>query len=167
MYALAVLPLIHRLHSAHPAVSQIWYADDATGVGTCFFLKKWWDTLSKLRSLFGYNPNALKTYLFVKNKYAATARCSFAGTCITVTTDGQRHLGAAIGPREYTTTYVTSKVQGWCDEIKRLSEIADTYPHVAYAAFIHGLFSRWSYIMRIIPDIQDRLQHKEDAIHQH
>ena len=73
MYALAVLSLIHRLQSAYPAVSQVWYADDATGVGTCSFLRKWWDTLSKLRSLFGYNPNALKTYLLVKNKYAAVA----------------------------------------------------------------------------------------------
>ena len=77
-------------------------------------------TLSKLGPLFGYNPNALKTYLVVKNKYVAAARRSFAGTCITVTTDGQRHLGAAIGTREYTTIYVTSKIKGWCDEIKRL-----------------------------------------------
>ena len=76
MYALAVLPLIHRLHSAHPAVSRVWYADDTTGVGTCFSFRKWWDTLSKLGPLFGYNPNALKIYL-VKNKHVATARRSF------------------------------------------------------------------------------------------
>ena len=85
-------------------------------------------------------------YLVVKSKYVhAAARRSFAGTCIAVTTDGQRHLGAAIGPREYTTTYVTSKIKGWCDEIKRLSEIADIYPHVAYVAFTHGLFGPWSH----------------------
>ena len=167
MYALAVLPLIHRLRSAHPAVSQVWYADDATGFGTCSSLRKWWDTLSKLGPLFGYNPNAVKTYLVVKPKYVAAAGRSFAGTCITVTTDGQRHLGTAIGPREYTTTYVTSKIKGWCDEIKRLSEIADIYPHAAYAAFTHGLFGHWSYIMRTIPDIQDLLQPLEDTIHQH
>ena len=58
MYALVVLPLIHKPCSAHPAVSQVWYADDATGVDTCSSLKKWWDTLSKLGPLFGYNPNA-------------------------------------------------------------------------------------------------------------
>ena len=103
----------------------------------------------------------------MKNKYVAAARHSFADTCITVTTDGQRHLGAAIGPREYTTAYVTSKIKGWCDEIKRLSEIVDVYPHAAYADFTHGLFDRWSYIMRTIPDIQDLLQPLEDAIHQH
>ena len=112
MYALAVLPFIHRPHSAHPAVSQVWYGDDATGNGTCSSLRKWWDSLSKRGHLFGYNPNASKTYLMVKDKYAAAAKRSFAGICITVTTDRQRHLGAAISPREYATTYVTSKIQG-------------------------------------------------------
>ena len=81
----------------------------------------------------------------MKDKYAA-ARRSFSGTCITITTDGQRHLGAVIGSREYMTTYVTSKIQGWCDEIKRLSEIANIYPHAAYAAFTQGLFSHRSYV---------------------
>ena len=95
----------------------MWYADEATGVGTCTSLRKWWDTLSQLGPLFGYNPNASKMYPTVKDKYAA-AKCSFAGTCITVTADGQRHLGATIDPRDYTTAYVTSKVQIWCDEIK-------------------------------------------------
>ena len=40
MYALAVTPLIRQLHSTHPAVSQVWYADDATGMGTCSSLLK-------------------------------------------------------------------------------------------------------------------------------
>ena len=30
MYALAVVPLIKRLHMAVPSVQQVWYADDAT-----------------------------------------------------------------------------------------------------------------------------------------
>ena len=38
--------------------------------------------------------------------------------------------------------------------------------HAAYAAFTHGLFSRWSYLMRTIPDIIDLLQPMEDVIHQ-
>ena len=124
MYALAVTPLIRQLHSAHPTVSQVWYADDATGVGTCSSLQKWCDTLSQIGPLFGYHPNATKTYLVIKDKYAAAAKRAFAGTSISITTDGQRHLGATIGPREYTKHYVTSKVQVWCDEIKRLSNLS-------------------------------------------
>ena len=36
-----------------------------------------------------------------------------------------------------------------------------------HAAFTHGLFSRWSYLMRTIPDITDLLQPLEDVIHQY
>ena len=63
MYALVVTPLIRHLRSSDPAVSQVWYADDATGVGKCTVLWKWWDTLSQLRPLFGYVPNASKLIL--------------------------------------------------------------------------------------------------------
>ena len=138
MYALAVTPLIHHLHSSDPAVSQVWYADDATGVGKCAALRKWWDTLSQLGPLFGYIPNASKTYLVVKDKYVAAARLAFSGTGIVISADGQRHLGAAIGHRDYTATYVTSKVQAWCNDVKRLAEVADIFPHAVYAALLMG-----------------------------
>jgi len=144
----------------------VWYADNATGVGTCSSLRKWWDTPSQIGLLFGYHPNGSKTYLVVKDKYAAAAKRAFAGTSIVVTTDGQRHLGAAIGSRDYTEAYVTSKVCLQCDDIKRLSEVADTFPHAAYAAFTHGLSSCWLYIMHTIPNIQDLLQPLEEVIHQ-
>ena len=116
--------------------------------------------------MFGYNPNATKTYLVIKDKYAAVAKCAFAGTSISITTNGQRHLGAEIGPWEYTEHYITSKVQVWRDEIKRLPEVAETFPHAAYAAFTHGFSSHWLYIMHTIPDIQGLLQPLEEAIHQ-
>ena len=161
---LAVTSLICHLHSSDPAVSQVWYADDAIGVGKCTALRKWWDTLSQLGPLFGYVPNASKTYLVVKDKYAATARRAFSG--IVISTDGQRHLGPALGHKDYTATYVTSKVQAWCDEVKHLAEIADIFPYAAYAGFTHGLFGRWSYLIRTIPDIKDFLQPLEDVIHQ-
>ena len=43
MYTLTVTTgtLIHQLHSAYPIVSQVWYVDDVTDVGTCLSLKKW------------------------------------------------------------------------------------------------------------------------------
>ena len=74
-------------------------------------LRKWWDTLSPLGPLFGYVPIVSKTYLVMKDKYAAAARHAFSGKGIVVSTDGQRHLGAALGYKNYTATYVTSKVQ--------------------------------------------------------
>ena len=81
MYSLEVLPLIHRLRSAHPSVSQVRYANDPTGVSTFSSLRKWC-TLSKHEPLLGCNSNALKTYIVVKDKYAAAARHAFTGTLL-------------------------------------------------------------------------------------
>ena len=90
--------------------------------------------------MFGYVPNASKTCLVVKDMYAAIVRCAFSGTGMVTSTDGQRHLGVALGHKDYTATYVTSKVQALCDKVKCLAEIADVFSHAAYAAFTHGLF---------------------------
>ena len=116
--------------------------------------------------MYGCIPNTSKIYLVVKDKYVAATRCAFSNTGVVISADGQRHLGAAIGHRDYTVTYVTSKVKAWCDEVKRLAEVADIFPHAAYAAFTHGLFSCWSYLLRTIPHIADLLQLLEDVIHQ-
>ena len=44
---------------------------------------------------------------------------AFKGTAINVTVQGQRHLGAAIGSREYV-EYVNDKVANWISEITKL-----------------------------------------------
>ena len=67
-------------------------------------------------------------------------------------------------PWEYTEHYVTSKVQVWCDEIKRLSEVTETFPHAAYAVFTHGLSSHCLYVHH--PDIHGSIEPLEEAIHQ-
>ena len=60
--------------------------------------------------------------------------------------------------------YVRRKV--WVREVERLSHIATTQPHAAYAAFTHGLISKWTYLARTVPDIEDMFQPLEDAIRQ-
>ena len=41
MYALAIVPLIHKLRNNSPEVKQVWYADVATGAGSCKGLRQW------------------------------------------------------------------------------------------------------------------------------
>ena len=65
-----------------------------------------------------------------------------------------------------TEEYVRKKVETWTNEIKRLAQVATSQPHAAFAAFTHGLSSRWSYLTRTIPDIQDLLLPLEKEIHQ-
>jgi len=51
-------------------------------------------------------------------------------------------------------------------EINQLDEIANSQTHAAYAGFVHGLSSRWTYLQKTIPNIHNLLQLFQDAIHQ-
>ena len=166
MYALAVTPLIQRLHDLCQGVKQVWYADDATGAATCHNLRDWWDKLSIIGPPFGYHPNASKTYLVVKEEHEGKARQIFANTAVNITTQGKRHLGAAIGSNIFTEEYVSNKVTKWTQEVQCLAEIAKSQPHAAYAAFCHGLSSKWLCLSRTISGIQHLLQPLETTIRQ-
>ena len=167
MYALAITPLINQLKASCPDVKQAWYGDDATGASTCRGLRRWWDELTDLGPSFGYFPNDSKTYLVVKQEFVKVANDAFADTDVLITTHGKRHLGAALGSKTFTEEYVSNKVEGWIKDVKNLVQIALSQPHAAYAAFVHGLSNRWSYLVRTIPDIEDLLQPLENAIQLH
>ena len=69
MYVLAVVPLIRQLRFAVPDASQVWFADDATAVGTASALLEWWHHLVSAGPAFGYFPNSSKTFLIVKPEH--------------------------------------------------------------------------------------------------
>lgn len=167
MYALALSPLIKQLQGLHPQTKQVWYADDATGAGTCEHLMQWWDSISLLGPKYGYFPKSSKTFLVVKPDFEEKAKLVFEGTNVNITSRGHRHLGAVIGSTEYREEFVNEKIKGWCDEIRSLAEIAETDPHSAYSAFTHGMVSRWSFLTRTIPDISDLMLPLEEVIHQY
>ena len=85
---------------------------------------------------------------------------------MSITAEGKRHLGAAIGTNSFVESYVKRKVSVWVHEVEHLSSIAVTQPHAAYAAFTHGQTSKWTYLSRTIPDIGDLLKPVENAIRQ-
>ena len=89
---------------------------------------------------------------------------AFKETAINVTAQGQRHLTAAIGSREYVEEYVNDKVTDWISEITKLTEFAMTQPQASYAAYTFGLKHRWTYFLRTLPDIQDLLEPLESPI---
>ena len=90
----------------------------------------------------------------------------FHGTDINVTVHGQKHLGAALGSREYLEEYVNEKVSNWVNEVTQLAEFALSQPQASYAAYTFGLKHRWTYFLRTLPDIQDLLEPLEKAISQ-
>ena len=162
--ALAAVPLIRRLRMTVPGASQAWFADDATAVGSLSTLSTWWQHLSSVGPDYGYFTNATKTVLIVKPEHLSSALTMFANTNIKITAHGQRHLGAALGSREFAEEYVTTKVESWTADVSALAEIVTSRPHAAYCAFTHGLIGHWVYLMRTVPGISSFIQPLEDAI---
>ena len=103
MYAIAMIPLICRLNND---VTQVWYADDACACGRLASLRQWWDWLCELGPVFGYFPNALKTWLVVKDRCHSEAEGIFAGTNVKITNEGRPYLGSAIGSSLYVRQFV-------------------------------------------------------------
>ena len=163
LYALSIQPLITSLQGACK-IKQCWFADDASGADPVAEVKRWWDTLSAIGPDFGYYPNGKKCWIITKPDGEIIVKEAFKGTAINVTVQGQRHLGAAIGSREYFEEYVNDKVTSWISEITKLAKFAVTQPQASYAAYTFGLKHRWTYFLRTLPDIHDLLEPLESAI---
>ena len=75
-----------------------------------------------------------------------------------ITSEGCPHLGVPLGSPNYVSQYVSEKVQQWSKELKLLSAVATTQPHAAFAAYTHGMTSKWSYLIRTVTSIGHHLK---------
>ena len=166
-YAVGIRPLIDILakFTEIGELIQAWYADDSSAVGMLKRLKEWWDALCENGPKLGYFPKPSKTVLIVKNKdLVPTAKALFGGCGMKIVCDGERHLGAAVGTKEFHERYVSAKVEKWVKDIKELSEIAKDEPQAALSAFTKALCHRWTFIQRTIPGIKDLFMPLEKCI---
>ncbi|KAL9984997.1 hypothetical protein ACROYT_G007348 [Oculina patagonica] len=163
IYAISLQPLITRLGISND-LKQCWFADDASGAGSLEDIKRWWDVLTEAGPDLGYYPNAKKCWLITKPDKKDHAKAIFEGTAINISTQGQKHLGAALGSRAYLEEYVDGKVEEWVSQVVKLAEYDTSNPQACYAAFTFGLRHRWTYFLRTLPDIEDLLEPLERAI---
>ena len=138
--------------------------DDTTAGSSLERLRRWWDLLKEVGPLYGYFPNGSKTHVPTKLQHTQAAKEIFKDTGITVSKEGECYLGGAMGTATFLQQYVERKMK----EIDKLSKFAATQPHAAYAAFNHGLPSRWNYLLRVTDwetlSSSDLLQPLETAI---
>ena len=113
---------------------------------------------------YGYYPNPGKTWLLVKEEGRKEAQSFFVQSGVNITSSGRKHLGAALGNLEFTNKFVETKVKEWTREVEVLSEFARRDPHCAYAAVTHGLISKWLYLRRTIPNVNQSLTPLEEEI---
>ena len=165
MYAIGTQPLIHKLDGI---AKRVWYADDSAAGSSLVRLRRWWDLLVEIGPLYGYFPNSSKTHILAKPHHVDNAKEVFRGTGIVISTEGERYLGGALGTPSFVRQYVERKVNCWVNEVEKLSKIAETQPHAAYAAFTHGLSSKWNYLLRVTDwennKLNDVLESLEKAI---
>ena len=135
MYAIAIRPLINHLQSE--SLKQIWYADDAAAGGELSDLKAWWDQLIQLGPDYGYYPNASKSWLVVKEDHLTAAEAIFSDSGISITNEGRRYLGGAIGTRSFVEMYAREKISKWVQEVELLSSIVTSQPHAACIRHSH------------------------------
>ena len=103
-YAVGIRPLINILaeHTKVDECIQAWYADDSSAVGILKRLKEWWDALCFTGPKLGYFPKPSKTIFIVKRKQLLpAARALFGHSGMEIICDGECHLGAAIGSKEF------------------------------------------------------------------
>lgn len=89
MYAVATIPLIKNLPDS---VTQVWYADDASALGSITNIRNWWDKLTNTGPSFGYHANPAKTWLVTKDTHLSEAITAFSGSNVNVTSVGHTHI---------------------------------------------------------------------------
>ena len=99
----------------------------------------------------------LQTCLVVNESFYDAAVELFQDSGISISVDGKRHLGGALGSPSFVTSFVKERVSTWAKELDLLSDISITHPHAAYAAFTHGFIGKWNYLMRCILNIRPGL----------
>ena len=159
IYALSTVLMQQKLRSIY-TVKHVWLADDATGARKMTNLKQWYEGKK-----CGYYVNESKSWIILKNDILEKeAIAVFANSSVKCTASGKRHLGASIGSKEFRKDYANEKINEWCDEMKKLSEIALVEPQAAFAAFTHGELHKFRYFLRTIPGMEEYLQPLDSVI---
>ena len=171
-YALATVPLLSKLSDA---VNQTWYADDAAATGKVSGLRSWWDgrslafapggmTLRSTAHLSDTMPTPPRLGWWSNPTPLRKLPRSLEIPMLRSLAKASHTLGQPLVATVIPSEFVTDKVKQWTNELKSLSNIATSQPHAAFAAYTHGMMSKWSYISRTIPDISNHLRSLEDTI---
>ena len=69
-----------------------------------------------------------------------------------------------VGSKTFKESYIKEFVSKWCEELTKLSEIAKTQPHTAYATLTPGNKYKFSYFMQTINCISSFMSPVEKTI---
>ena len=137
-YALSTVPIIEHINAiSECSVAQVWFADDSAFGGKLENVASLWNELEQVGPGYGYFPNARKTVLIVKEEHLEKAKNLFGERGVIITTQGQRHLGAAIGSVGFRERYVNGLVADWVKEVEVLAEYANMQEPIRTQLMLH------------------------------
>ena len=88
----------------------------------------------------------------------------FAAEGVTITVEGERHIGAVIGSENFKAQYVSSKIGNWILDVEELAAIAKDEPQSALSAYNIGLSKRWTFLQRTVQGISGLFTPLEESI---
>ena len=141
IYTLGITPLLAWLSKKSnegnraSASKQVAFGDDLNRIGTVESLKKWWSLLEDGKK-FGYNVNAKKSHLIVKEQYKDKAKEIFEDANIKISTEGHRHLGSVVGTKQFCENYISSLITQWCEEITIIFNRKDSSADSIFCIYI-------------------------------
>ena len=164
-YAVFTSLLITILRQKFDCIKQVWLADHASAAGNLDHLYVFFNCLQEEGKRFGYLVNAKKSWLILKSSNnLSRAQSIFKDSKIQITTEGQGHLGAALGSESFRESYINDKVIEWIKEQENLTLIAKSQPQAAYSAYVNEYKHKFTYFICTIPGIARLLQPIEDLI---
>ena len=98
-------------------IKQAWLADDTAAGGLLKDLFDWFQLLTERGGPLGYFVNGSKSWLVVKKEDDVARAREIFGDRVNITTEGQRHLGAALGSLAFERDYCTEKVNSWSEQL--------------------------------------------------
>lgn len=132
--------------------NQFWYADDSSLVAQWRVIKGWFRLLQTEGPKIGYHPEPDKSILIVSPEHVAWAKEFFKEEQFKIRS-GARYLGGFIGTEEESRQHVMDKVKDWEAAVGELTKVAWKEPQAAFSGFTRSLQSEWTFIQRVLPDM--------------
>ena len=129
LYAIATLPLIEQTQLN--SIKQLWYADDASALGSLPSLLLWFEKLQRVGPSFGYFPEPSKCSVIVKELMVDHASSMFEGTGVKVVTSCH-FLGGVIGDHSSKVSFVMQKVREWFHLVQLMASVSKQQPQAAF-----------------------------------
>ena len=151
-YGVGSLPLARKLKNPEKW-KQNWYADDSSCIAVFDLLIEWLKLLILEGPKYGYFPEPEKSYLVVHPDFVDIAKEKFADFKMNIVTS-HRFLGGFIGNDDDVSSWISKKVDVWVNSIQKLATVAQHEPQAAFVAFTKSLQCEWTFIQRVIIDMQ-------------